>query len=1024
MENHEDRINAAFREAAEARRRMADWVAARSTIRPHTSHPGLSLVEAPGIPGFVQLEEIQRGGQGVVYRAVQSSTGRCVAIKLMRGGALASPADHARFDREVRILALLKHPNIVPIYDSGQAGGWNYFVMDYIAGAPLDEFVVSRALSGPAVVELTARVCEAVDAAHVRGIIHRDLKPANVRVDAQGEPHVLDFGLAKQPDIDNETLEQTKTGQFVGSLPWASPEQVSGGAAHVDMRSDVYSIGVMLYRLLTGEHPYPLEGGVRKLIERIEQSPPIPPSTRNTAIDDELEAIILKCLAKEPKRRYQSAGELARELRNYLAGETISAKRDSSWYVLRKQLERHRGPLLVALGFVLLVVVSAVVAWSLYLSSRARLWDSLVAQARAGRFSERIGRRTDGLAALAAARDIRFSHELRNEAAACLALTDLRLVRSYSGLPAAWAIGLRNVDRFAIVADDGTIEVRTVFDGSTLVRLESPGGRANRLIFSPDGRWLAARHEQRDATILSIWDVRDRQLRFRLREIPGTATSHCTFSPVRAEFAIIEPDRSVGIYALDSGERLNRIQPGFAVHELSYDFDGGRLLFLSYAARRVAIWDIASACTVREFSLSSEPLSIAWSRDGSRIAVGCSDHMIRVFDVSSGREPRELRGHNGQVVMLAFAAQPDRLVSWGWDSQTRFWDLTTGRESVHPLIGGRLSGAGDRMAHWHDGTLRIWEFVEAKVAREIDLGEPKTARIGQFVSKGESFIVTRSGGAVLCSAADGWPLRTVNAPELRCLAAAQTSDFLYGVVEGKVVRWPAAVTRDVLGIDDLETIALPARAHDIGFSPDGSKLIVVGPDQFAVYDTDRFQPLFHRAVWPGGVQPRVTADGRWVFVGNWKGVQHQAMLVDLVSGEAWYFPGEHVVGCFDPAGMRFAVSTSEYIEVWDLRKPEPIYRLRREPGQTTAGPLAFTPDGRLLAVAHSSYDVQIVDSAAGKPIVRLPNPRATFVGDLDFSPDGRFLLIVGPSRYQYVWDLQELRRELREMRLDWNGESH
>lgn len=1022
-ETHRERIDAAFQEAAEARRRMSDWVAARSTIRPRSSHPGLSLVEAPEIPGFVQLEEIQRGGQGVVYRAVQSSTGRCVAIKLMRGGALASPADRARFDREVRILALLKHPNIVPIYDSGQAGGWNYFVMDYIAGAPLDEFVNSRALSCDAVVELVARISEAVDAAHVRGIIHRDLKPANVRVDANGDPHVLDFGLAKQPEIDNEDFDQTKTGQFVGSLPWASPEQVSGGAAHVDMRSDVYSIGVMLYRLLTGEHPYPLDGSVRKLIERIELSPPIPPRTRNPAIDDELEAITLKCLAKEPKRRYQSAGELARELRSYLAGDTISAKRDSGWYVLRKQLARYRGPLLIALGFVALVIVSAVVAWSLYLSSRARLWDSLLAQARAGRFSERIGRRIDGLAALTAARDIRFSPELRDEATACLALTDLRLVRSYSGLPGALATGLRSVDRFAIAAEDGTIEVRAVYDGSPLARFESPGGRVNRMIFSADGQWLAARHEQSEVTTFSIWNVGHKRLQLRFAEPPGRATSHCAFAPDRAEFAIIEPDRSVAVYALDSGAPRHIIRPGFAVNELSYDYEGERLLLLGYHARRVAIWDIASGCILREFSLPSEPLSIAWSRDGSTIAVGCSDHAIRVFDVNRFEEPHELRGHNGQVVALAFAAQPDRLISWGWDSQTRFWDLSLGRECVHPLIGGRLSGVGDRLAHWCDDTLRIWEFVEAKVAREIDLGESKTARTGQFIEGGRYFVVARAGGAVICDTTDGRPLLTIDAPDLRSVTAAHAGEFLYGVLEGRLARWPK-VARGQLAQKELDSIVLPSRAHDIGFSSDGGKLIVTGPDQIAVYEMNGLRPIFRRTAQPGGIRPQVTPDGRWGFVGNWKGAQHQAVLIDLSSGEEHSFPGEHVVGRFDPAGERLAVSTSENVEIWDLRKRGPLHRLRREPGQGTAGPLAFSPDGRLLAMAHSSYDVQLVEAGSAEPIVRFPNPRATFIGDLDFSPDGRYLLVVSPSRYQYVWDLQELRRELRGMRLDWNGDLH
>ncbi|MFH1111335.1 MAG: serine/threonine-protein kinase [Planctomycetota bacterium] len=203
------------------------------------------------IPGYQVTGEARHGGQGVVYRAVQTSTGRDVAIKLLHHQGSDDPNEESRFHREVRVLAQLQHPNIVTIHDSGIAGDRRYFVMDYIDGPSLGEHVASRKLSVRDTLILFAKVCEAVAAAHVRGVIHRDLKPANILVSKDGEPHVLDFGLAR---LSSDTVTQatlwrsmTVTGQFVGSLPWASPEQADGRNTGLDLRSDVYSLGVILY---------------------------------------------------------------------------------------------------------------------------------------------------------------------------------------------------------------------------------------------------------------------------------------------------------------------------------------------------------------------------------------------------------------------------------------------------------------------------------------------------------------------------------------------------------------------------------------------------------------------------------------------------------------------------------------------------------------------------------------------------------------------------------------------------------
>ncbi len=315
-------------------------------------------------PGYEIVGQVHRGGQGVVFEAVQKSTKRKVAIKVLREGPFSSPHDQARFDREVRILASLKHPNIVAVHDSGVAAGSFYFVMDYVPGRALDAYLASGQRPLKDKLRLFEKIATAVHAAHLRGVIHRDLKPGNIRIDEEGEPRILDFGLAKVAAEDRTgsglSHSLTVTGQFVGSLPWAAPEQVDGSPDHIDIRTDVYSLGVILFQALTRQFPYSVIGPVREVMEQISRTEPTRPGSLRPEIDEEVETIVLKCLAKERGRRYQSAGELARDIQHYLAGEPIEAKRDSSWYMFKKAAYRYRLPIGVGVTIFLLLVAFGV----------------------------------------------------------------------------------------------------------------------------------------------------------------------------------------------------------------------------------------------------------------------------------------------------------------------------------------------------------------------------------------------------------------------------------------------------------------------------------------------------------------------------------------------------------------------------------------------------------------------------------------------------------------------------------------
>lgn len=364
-------------------------------------------VNADMIPGYEILSEIQRGGQGVVYKAIQKSTRRKVAIKLMHAGALDAPQDKLRFDREVQILGQLDHPNIVTIQDSGSVGGRKYLVMNYIPGRSLDAYCTGASSSVGRTLALFAKICEAVNVAHLRGVIHRDLKPSNVRVDECGEPHVLDFGLAKTvvDAVTDETRAQflTKTGQFAGSLPWASPEQIDGDPRNIDIRTDVYSLGVVLYYLLADRFPYDISGNMRDVLDNICAAEPAPLRARHRGIDDEVQSIVFRCLEKHPARRYQTAGELARDIRSYLAGEPIEAKRGSGWYLLKKTMRRYRGRVMIAAGFAVVVGVACIVTgaavWNLT-AERARLVElQLQRAADLGEYGDELIRDRDYAAA-------------------------------------------------------------------------------------------------------------------------------------------------------------------------------------------------------------------------------------------------------------------------------------------------------------------------------------------------------------------------------------------------------------------------------------------------------------------------------------------------------------------------------------------------------------------------------------------------------------------------------------------------
>ncbi len=350
----------------------------------------LSKDTIPGFENYEILQELPQGGQAIVYKAIHKPTKTHVAIKILLPSLLGSTRARYYFEREAELIASLNHPNIVRIRDSGIIHGQYFFVMEYIKGQPLYRYVEAQNLSFRQCIVLFNKMCDAVTYAHQQGIIHRDLKSGNVLVDERGEPHILDFGLAKAiglGELAQKDAMPTITGQWSGSLSNMSPEQAAAKPELIDARTDVYALGMMLYHILTGQYPYDIASSVLQVMRNIQEVEPVRPSRIIRKFDPDVEAILLTALAKDRAQRYQSVAGLQSDIENWLAGRPINVRAVSTLYLMRKVIARHRYVATVV-GLLLLIILSfSFVSFDLYLTARAAQRD---AEGIAKQWSKRV----------------------------------------------------------------------------------------------------------------------------------------------------------------------------------------------------------------------------------------------------------------------------------------------------------------------------------------------------------------------------------------------------------------------------------------------------------------------------------------------------------------------------------------------------------------------------------------------------------------------------------------------------------
>jgi len=344
---------------------VGDWVKGKDT--------------SPAFENYEIIQELPQGGQAIVYKAVHKPTKTHVAMKILLPTLVASTRARYYFEREAELIAGLDHPNIVKIRDSGIIHGQYFFVMEFIKGQPLYRYVEAQNLSFRERIILFKKICEAVTYAHQQGIIHRDLKSGNILIDERGEPHILDFGLAKaigMSELERKDAMPTITGQWAGSLSNMSPEQAAAKPELIDVRTDVYALGMMLYHILTGQDAYDVTGPVLEVLKNIQGVEPVRPSKIIRKFDTDIEAIVLTAIDKDRARRYQSVAGLESDIENWLAGRPISVRSISTLYLIRKVIARHRYVAAVV-GLLLVIILSfAFITLDLYLTARAAQRDA------------------------------------------------------------------------------------------------------------------------------------------------------------------------------------------------------------------------------------------------------------------------------------------------------------------------------------------------------------------------------------------------------------------------------------------------------------------------------------------------------------------------------------------------------------------------------------------------------------------------------------------------------------------------
>ncbi|HTI70378.1 MAG TPA: protein kinase [Candidatus Limnocylindria bacterium] len=908
------------------------------------------------------LEEIGRGGMGVIWKARQVSLGRLVALKMIRDSQLASPKAHERFRVEAEAAGRLHHPNIVPIYEFGAVEGTPFISMLLVEGSDLVRWTRGIPMEARPLARLMAKLAQAIQFAHQRGILHLDLKPANVLMDAQGEPHLTDFGLARRLDAQEVSAFPS---EVVGSPNYMAPEQVSGRSEELTTATDVYSLGAIMYELLSGRAPFRSESPLATLRKMQEEEPEAPRSLYKFA-DPELETVCLKCLEKRPDRRYASASALAADLERWLHHEPLEARP----ITVRERLGKwaRRNPGITALLVLVHVVLS--------LGLGGIVWMGARASARARESHDRLIRTyvTGGNQWIEAHEDFTallwFVEALRLEDQGPIAEENHRyrigaVLNRASMLQQAFFnkdhIRAANFDgdgrRLIIGTSAGTAAIWDVATGRQLTPDLKMPASVHRVRFNRDGKKVLSMDI---AGYARIWDA-----------ATGTPlTPLLRGDDYSGDARILEVTNGAPILPVLQGPDSNDEPFDWAFLKLDpsgwFSPDGTKLL-TAWGCRSAHLWDVTTGKHIRAFSHHSQVVSAKFSPDGKYIVTGGNDNTARLWDAQTGQQLGKPLVHDKFVTWAGFHPDGHRLLTVSDRRQIHVWDWKTGQELLPPLSHGEVLFAA---AFSPDGR------------KILSGGWDKTARIWDTATGLEVSRFSLPGGVV--SAA--W------SPDGRSIATA--------CEDGTARIWDATGTGKLLA-------ALPHGAGDfyLSYSSSGRRLVTFGFTGTArVWDVTQTDNPALEIKHPHSGWAEFNADGgKVVSAGFWPANDVRVFNAATGAPESPVMPHTNAVrrARFSPDGRRILTASDDFTaRIWDVTSGRELIPTLCHPAAVLDG--MFSPDGRTIATACSDGNGRLWEATTGRLLGTLPHAKK--VTSILFSPDGRLVATASDDATARLWD--------------------
>lgn len=933
--------------------------------------PGAAARVLARLGNYDLLEQLGRGGMGVVYRARQRSLDREVAVKVITSGAFADDGVRRRFRREAATAAQLDHPNIVRVYETGEDHGQPFFSMEFVDGQTLAHRLAEGPLPWREACRVVAEVARAVAFAHHRGILHRDLKPGNVLLDAEGRVKITDFGLSARLD---GTSALTVTGEFLGTPDFMPLEQILGDKAKIGVRSDIYALGAILYCALTGHRPYPT-GTTVELADRQRAGAITPPREFDRRISRDLETVCLKCLESDPRARYAGAGELADELSRVVADRPVVARQITGPQRFVRWCRRN--PLAAATMVLLVVAAGAMaVAWVAADTARREAERRRAEAERASYFATiNLAASRMGQGSFDQARELLAGAPagLRNwEWGRLFAVCD-SAATLFEGHGKAVVAGAMTGDgaRLATAGYDRTVRIWNLQTARPGPVIELPIA-VHALSWAADGQRLAMAPDSGGIEIRAVGGAHPEQQFF-----PGASSVQAlVWLPGMERIACGGNDGSVRIWDMELGGDTILHRAGEDVAALAVTHDG-RTLAAGYRDGSCRLFDLRQQTAGRKLAVGAAAVqSLAFAAAGDLIAVGAWDGTATVVRVADGKTVATAV-HDGPVSAVAFTPDGKRLVTGSLDWGVRVIDLPSGSISrvshshsdFVTYVGVTPDGLSVASASY-DQTVRIAPLLLEN--RRLDLvGHQGAIRGAGFLRDGRRLATASEDGAVvLWDANTGRELGRFATGGLTAFAVSPVADLIAtGHATGEIRLW-----RPFARGEDRVITAHGDQVWSLGFSPDGSRLVSTSRDgSLRVWSMPEGRPAGpDMPIGPDSADPPCAAvfspDGTRLAVAQWNG---RITVVAVGAGRA-----THSI---------------------------------HERGRARA--LSFTPDGRLLAVATDDSVVHLYDTATGTAAGGLSGHSQAVRSAVMFA-DGSRVLTGGGDGTVRVWDLAQQRELL------------